>query len=99
MVHTAFLNHPKARRRISIVGLSNDPPRPSPFSFQIRKDLVNACSKISPSASKVFWAGGGIATFPKFDRSNRSRRNILQARTGSALTIPIHQARLGSPLE
>ena len=30
-------------------------------SFRIRKDFVNACSKGSPSASKVFWVGGVIA--------------------------------------
>jgi hypothetical protein len=33
-------------------------------SFRIRKDFVKACSKASPSASKVFWAGGGIVMFP-----------------------------------
>jgi hypothetical protein len=27
-------------------------------SFRIRKDFVKACSKTSPSASEVFWAGG-----------------------------------------
>jgi hypothetical protein len=36
-------------------------------SFRIRKDLVKACSKTSPSASNVFWAGGGIATFRQFE--------------------------------
>jgi hypothetical protein len=38
MVHTAFLNHPKARRRSSIVGLPNDPPR---LSAVITSSLVH----------------------------------------------------------
>ncbi|MEA2544368.1 MAG: hypothetical protein QOH35_5734, partial [Acidobacteriaceae bacterium] len=32
-------------------------------SLRIRKDFLKACSKASPSASKVFWAGGWIAHF------------------------------------
>jgi hypothetical protein len=32
-------------------------------SFRIRRDFVKASSTTSPSASKVFYAGGGIATF------------------------------------
>jgi hypothetical protein len=49
-------------------------------SSRIRKDFVKACSKISPSASNVFWAGGGIATFPFPERTNRSLCKTFQAR-------------------
>ena len=33
-------------------------------SLRIRRDFVKAYSKISPSASNVFWADGGIVVFP-----------------------------------
>ena len=49
-------------------------------SFRILKDFVKACSKASPSASKVFWAGGGIATFPVSERTKRSLCKTFQAR-------------------
>ena len=49
-------------------------------SFRIRKDLVKACSKASPSASKVFCAGGGIAKFPFSERTILSRCKTFQAR-------------------
>src|SRR5580700_11017867 len=49
-------------------------------SFRIRKDFVRACSKASPSASKVFWAGGGIATFQPRNRTKRSLCKTFQAR-------------------
>src|ERR1700686_2723802 len=49
-------------------------------SFRIRKDFVRACSKAAPSASKVFWAGGGIVTFPASERTNRSLCKTFQAR-------------------
>src|ERR1700680_845841 len=38
-------------------------------SFRLRKDFVRAFSKISPSASNVFCADGGIATFASSDKS------------------------------
>jgi hypothetical protein len=31
-------------------------------SLRILKAFVKACSRASPSASKVFWTGGGIAS-------------------------------------
>src|ERR1700730_13009124 len=48
--------------------------------FRIRKNIVRAFSKISPSASNVLCAGGGIATFPSSDRSNGSLCKTFQAR-------------------
>jgi hypothetical protein len=49
-------------------------------SFRKCKDFVRACSKTSPSASKVFWAGGRIVTFPASDRTERSLCKTFQAR-------------------
>src|ERR1700675_120441 len=49
-------------------------------SFRIRKDFVKACSKTSPSASKVFLAGGGIEMIPVSERTDRSRWSTFQAR-------------------
>jgi hypothetical protein len=49
-------------------------------SLRILKDFVKACSKASPSASKVFWAGGGIATFPESERTKRSLCKTFQPR-------------------
>src|SRR6202040_3580761 len=37
-------------------------------------------SNASPSASKVFWAGGGIVTFPASLRTERSLCKTFQAR-------------------
>ena len=49
-------------------------------SFRRRKDLVKAPSKASLSASNVFWAGGGIATFPLSERTVRILCRTFQAR-------------------
>src|ERR1700730_18821496 len=49
-------------------------------SLRILRDFVKACSKASPSASKVFWTGGGIATFPVSERTKRSLCKTFQAR-------------------
>src|SRR3984957_691670 len=49
-------------------------------SLRILRDFVKACSRASPSASKVFWAGGGIATFPASERIKRSLCKAFQAR-------------------
>jgi hypothetical protein len=49
-------------------------------SFRRCKVFVKACSKASPSASNVFWAGGGIATFPASERIKRSLCKAFQAR-------------------
>ena len=43
----------------------------------------------SPSASKVFWAGGGIVTFPGSERTDRIRCKHFEHAIGSALTLPI----------
>src|ERR1700726_175219 len=49
-------------------------------SFRRCKVFVKACSKTSPSASKVFWAGGGIVTFPASERTKRTLCKAFQAR-------------------
>jgi hypothetical protein len=49
-------------------------------SFRIRKDLDKACSKASPSASNVFWAGAGMEMFPASERIERSLCKTFQAR-------------------
>jgi hypothetical protein len=50
-------------------------------SLRILKAFVKACCRASPSASKVFWTGGGIATFPVSERTKRSLCKTFQART------------------
>jgi hypothetical protein len=49
-------------------------------SFRIRRDFVRAYSKISPSASNVFCAGGGIAVLPRSERRARIRWRTFNAR-------------------
>jgi hypothetical protein len=68
-------------------------------SFRIRKDLVKACSKASPSASKVFWAGGGIVTFPLQKEPSGVVAKHSEHAIGFALTPPNRPANLGVPLE
>jgi hypothetical protein len=45
-------------------------------SFRIGKDFVKACSKPSPSASKIFWAGAGVSMFPAAERTKQTTRKI-----------------------
>jgi hypothetical protein len=52
-------------------------------------DVQTNDSKASPSASKVFRAGGGIATFPASERTNRSRCKTSQA--GNRLCFVVTQ--------
>src|ERR1700736_771299 len=53
-----------------------------PSALRIRRDFVKACSKTSPSASKVFWAGGGMAMFPASERTERSLCIGMEAVSG-----------------
>jgi hypothetical protein len=59
-----------------------------PSTLRIRRDLVRACSKTSPSASNVFWAGGGIAMFRASERTERSLCKTFQARNRLCFDIP-----------
>ena len=76
-------------------------------SLRIRKDFVKACFKISPSASNVFWAGGGMATFPVSERIARRRCKTFQARNRLCfdalefcmLLIPISRLRSAARIE
>jgi hypothetical protein len=49
-------------------------------SLRCRRDFVKAYSKASPSASNLFWAGGGIVMFPASERTERSLCKTFQAR-------------------
>jgi len=60
-------------------------------SFRIRKDFVNARVKDSPSASRVFWAGGGIAMFPSSERTERSLAKHYKHATVAVLTPPVRE--------
>ena len=47
-------------------------------SFRARRHFVRACSKISPSASKVYWAGDEMAASPRSERTDRSLCNTFE---------------------
>src|SRR5580693_2505630 len=53
--------------------VSYRPPR-------IESRFASSEDRLIPSASKVFWAGGGIATFPASERTERSLCKTFQAR-------------------
>jgi hypothetical protein len=68
--------------------------------------LVPAPERFRQSMFKNFalgieslWAGGGIATFPISERTNRSLHGHFKRATGFALTLPVRRAGLGLPLE